>query len=164
MDEQQRRRRAISLYLQGKQPGAIGKALGRSGVGFTNGSKLMIRATRSGSKVDHEHRNDCRHELALGSCNWFAPFASSWSKLSTRRKEPWRSNGSFNACESARCQRSGRSIVSSSGKVSWLNRLTIAAPALIQHCNLANPMSSSTGLGGSALSQKQRTFLRSASH
>lgn len=30
MDEQQRRRRAISLYLQGKQPGAICKALGRS--------------------------------------------------------------------------------------------------------------------------------------
>jgi hypothetical protein len=120
-------------------PARFVRRWGVPGRGFTNGSKLMIRAVRTGPKVDHEPRNDCRSELAPESSSWSAPFVSGSSKLSTRRKEPWRSNGSFSDWQSGRCRRSGRSIGSLSAKVFWLNRLITAAPPLIQPCNPLSP-------------------------
>lgn len=142
MDEQHRRRRAISLYLQGKRPGAICKALGRSSRWFYKWLEAydLSSAHWARSRSRDPKRLPTRTSARITS--WSAPFVSGLSKPSTRRREPWRSNGSLNAWESDRCRRSGRSIGSLSGKGFWSNLLTIVAPPLTRRCNPLNPLRS----------------------
>jgi transposase len=139
MDEQQRRTRAISLYLQGKRPAAICKALGRSGRWFYKWLKVYdpssaqwaqsrSRApkrlpTRTGARII-QLVCSIRQRLVKAQYSQKGAVAIQWEL------QRW---------ESGRCRQSGRSIGSLSGKGFWSNPLTSAASLLIRRCNPRSP-------------------------